>query len=87
MSLTGLKPPGHLSFEGDLATNWRRWYRAYEYYNIAAGASAKPERVQCSLFLHGVRIPSLHRPVPCYLELPEEWAEDCQIGCVVDARD
>ena len=52
MAFSGIKPPGHLSFEGDIATNWRRWYRSYEYYVIATGASGKAERILCSLFLH-----------------------------------
>ena len=52
MALTGLKPPGPLQFEGHLASNWKRWYRAYDHYTIAVGASGKAERVQCSLFLH-----------------------------------
>ena len=52
MALAGIKPPGPLSFEGELAPNWRRWFRAYEYYAIATGAIGKAERVQCSLFLH-----------------------------------
>ena len=52
MSLSGLKPPGPLIMEGDIATNWKKWFRAYEIYATAAGVTAKPERVQCSVFLH-----------------------------------
>ena len=52
MALTGLKPPGNLPMEGDMASNWKRWYRSFEIYSHAAGISTKPERVQCSVFLH-----------------------------------
>ena len=52
MALTGLKPPGELILDKNATTNWTTWIRAFEYYCVASGVSAKPERVQCCLFLH-----------------------------------
>ena len=53
MALTGLKPPGPLSLDGNLALNWKEWFNAYEIYaTAAAGVSGKSERVQCCVFLH-----------------------------------
>ena len=29
-----LKPPQHLSFEGNLAENWKEWLQGFRLYNI-----------------------------------------------------
>ena len=52
MALTGLKPPGPLSLDGNLALNWKEWFNAHEIYATAADVSGKSERVQCCVFLH-----------------------------------
>ena len=52
MALSGLKPPGWLNLQNNMAMNWQAWYDAYEFYAVASGASSKGEKVQCSLFLH-----------------------------------
>ena len=52
MSITGLKPPGPLPMEGDMNSNWKKWHRSFEIYAHAAGVSAKPGHIQCSVFLH-----------------------------------
>ena len=33
--MEGLKPPGELSFVGNVAENWRKWRRAFENYLLA----------------------------------------------------
>lgn len=38
--MDGLKPPGELSFEGNVAENWRRWRRSFENYLLAVNVVA-----------------------------------------------
>ena len=52
MSLSGLKPPGPLNLETDMAMNWNAWYHAFEIYAMATGVANKGEKVQCCVFLH-----------------------------------
>ena len=47
-----LKPPNNLSFEGNLAENWRTWIQKFELYLIATGIEEKSEKVKCATFLH-----------------------------------
>ena len=52
MALLGLKPPGHLNLNENLAANWRSWLSSYEIYATAAGIASKSEKVQTCVFLH-----------------------------------
>ena len=47
-----LKPPTELSFEGNIAENWKRWLQAFEIFLIASGINGKEEKIQCATFLH-----------------------------------
>jgi hypothetical protein len=47
-----LKPPGHLSMEGNLAENWKEWIQGFELYLTATGIGEKAENVQVAIFLH-----------------------------------
>ena len=47
-----LKPPGHLSMEGNLAENWKEWIQGFELYLTATGIGEKAEKVQVATFLH-----------------------------------
>lgn len=47
-----LKPPNSLSFEGNVAENWRTWVQKFELYLIASGLAEKSEERQCATFLH-----------------------------------
>ena len=46
-----LPPPRPLSFEGNLAENWRRWIQQFRLYLSATGSDKKDEKVQCSILL------------------------------------
>nr|XP_022295054.1 uncharacterized protein K02A2.6-like [Crassostrea virginica] len=39
-----LKPPGHLSMEGNLAENWKEWIQGFELFLTATGIGEKPEK-------------------------------------------
>ena len=47
-----LQPPGHLSLQGNLSENWRKWKQRFELYMTASGISDKDERVQSATLLH-----------------------------------
>ena len=47
-----LKPTGELSFEGNLAENWRKWIQSFELFLIASEINEKSEKVQCATLLH-----------------------------------
>ena len=46
-----LHPPKPLSFEGNVAENWRRWIQQFHLYMTTTGGDKKEENVQCSLLL------------------------------------
>ena len=50
--MSGLKPPGQLQMEGNLAKNWKEWGRSFDVYAMATELYKKPEPVQCATFLH-----------------------------------
>ena len=52
MAQHGLKPPGPLLMEDDLATSWESWIQDFEIYSVAAGVATKAEKIQCCVFLH-----------------------------------
>jgi hypothetical protein len=47
-----LKPPGNLSFDGNVSRNYEEWLRSFEFFAIATELSKKGEPVQCATFLH-----------------------------------
>ena len=49
--MDALKQPKSLSFEGNVAKNWRRWIQQFTLYLIANGRDKKPEQVQFSTLL------------------------------------
>ena len=50
--MSGLKPPGQLQMEGNLAKNWKEWGRSFDLYAMATELYKKPEPVQCATFVH-----------------------------------
>ena len=46
-----LPPPRPLSFEGNLAENWRLWIQQFRLYISATGSDKKAEKVQCLILL------------------------------------
>ena len=49
--MEGLKPPKALSFDGNVAENWRRWIQQFRLYLNATGRDKKSEQIQCSTLL------------------------------------
>ena len=47
-----LKPPSELSFEGNIAENWREWEQGFRLYLTATGIDEKSEKIQVATFLH-----------------------------------
>ncbi|KAK3084719.1 hypothetical protein FSP39_017965 [Pinctada imbricata] len=47
-----LKPPSELSFEGNIAENWREWEQGFRLYLTATGMDEKSEKIQVATFLH-----------------------------------
>ena len=50
--MDGFKPPKPLSFDGNLANNWRTWMRELTLYMDATEASSKSDKVQANILLH-----------------------------------
>ena len=50
--MAGLKPPGPLSFQGNVATNWKDWLMSYELYETATELLKKGDEVRYATFLH-----------------------------------
>ena len=50
--MAGIKPPGPLSFDGNIAKNWKDWLRSYEFYECGTELGAKKEEVRYATFLH-----------------------------------
>jgi hypothetical protein len=48
---SGLKPPRAISFEGNVAENWRRWIQHFRLFLNATGRDKKSEEIQCSTLL------------------------------------
>lgn len=47
-----LKPPLHLSMEGNLAENFKEWIQGFDIYLTASGIGEKDEKIQVATFLH-----------------------------------
>ena len=50
--MAGLKPPGHLSLQGNVSKSWKEWIWAYKLYALVAELKKKSEDIQCATFLH-----------------------------------
>ena len=50
--MAGLKPPGPLSFDGNVGSNWQDWLRTYEFYEKATELEKKSNEVRYATFLH-----------------------------------
>ena len=61
--MSGLRPPGPLSLEGNLAKNYADWIREFNVYEIATQLTEKPEIVRCATFLHvaGPQAQAIHQ--------------------------
>ena len=46
-----LRPPKALSFQVNVAENWRRWIKQFRLYMTTTEGDEKEENVQCSLLL------------------------------------
>lgn len=47
-----LQPPSVLSFEGNIAENWKLWEKKFDLFLTASGIAEKSSKVQCATFLH-----------------------------------
>lgn len=65
-----LKPPSHLSFEGNLAENWKEWLQGFRLYLIASGIDEKAGKVQVATFLHVAGVEA--RRIYNTFNIPEE---------------
>ena len=45
------KPPKKLSFEGDVATNWKEWRQMFELYMVAKESTEKPDQTKIAMLL------------------------------------
>ena len=53
-----LKPPNGLSLEGNVASNWKDFKRAWRMYSVASELTKKDEKIQIATFLHVAGIPA-----------------------------
>lgn len=49
-----VKKVENLSMEGDVATNWKRFKRSYEVFEVAAGIATKTNPVKIATFLNAM---------------------------------
>ncbi|XP_065941318.1 retrovirus-related Pol polyprotein from transposon 297 [Magallana gigas] len=79
-----LKPPSHLSFEGNLAENWKEWLQGFRLYLIASGIDEKAGKVQVATFLHVAGVEA--RRIYNTFNIPEEDVDklDVLIQCFQD---
>ena len=54
MDSSGLRIPGPLLLEGNVAENWKRFRQRFELYMDASGSSAKTDRVKTSILLNAI---------------------------------
>ena len=47
-----LSPPEQMSFEGNVAENWRKWKQRFELFLAASGLSEKDDKVQSATLFH-----------------------------------
>ena len=46
-----LKPPGPLSFEGNVAQTWKTWSKAFDFYLVATESDTKSDKIKTSILL------------------------------------
>ena len=46
-----LKPPGPLSFEGNVAQTWKTWRKAFDFYLVATESDTKSDKIKTSILL------------------------------------
>ena len=49
-----LQPPSPLSFEGNIAENWEKWYKKFDIYLKATESESKSDAVKIAILLHTV---------------------------------
>ncbi|XP_061170579.1 uncharacterized protein K02A2.6-like [Saccostrea echinata] len=72
-----LKPPSHLSFEGNLAENWKEWLQGFRLYLIASGIDEKAGKVKVAAFLHVAGVEA--RRIYNTLNSPEDDVEKLDV--------
>lgn len=72
-----LKPPSHLSFEGNLAENWKEWLQGFRLYLVASGIDEKAGKVKVATFLHVAGVEA--RRIYNTFNIPEEDAEKLEV--------
>ncbi|PIK33923.1 hypothetical protein BSL78_29258 [Apostichopus japonicus] len=74
------QPPKPLSFEGNIAENWRKWRQRFELYMTATETDKKDENLQCSVLLHLIGEDALE-----YLTDLRSKANTCEFGTLHDS--
>ena len=46
-----LKPPGPLSFEGNVGQTWKTWRKAVDVYLVATESDTKSDKIKTSILL------------------------------------
>jgi hypothetical protein len=52
MDSTQFKPPGTLSFHGNISENWRRWKQKLDVYMLATESAKKDDEIKVAILLH-----------------------------------
>ena len=87
--MSGLRPPGPLSLEGNLTKNYADWIREFYVYEIATQLTDKPEKVRCATFLHvaGPQAQTIHQTLTFTRdEVNKDWATKTEIQRVLWAK-
>lgn len=74
---TMLQQPAAMSDEGNIATNWREWKSAFDYYLIAIGKETATSREKCALFMHVIG--KCGRDILEELDLDDESKQDYSV--------
>lgn len=53
-SLTALKPPEPLIFDGNVSENWKKWKKKFEIYIMATECSSKSDEIKVAILLHTI---------------------------------
>ena len=72
-----LKPPSQLSFEGNLAENWKEWLQGFRLYLVASGIDEKAGKVKVATLLHVASIEA--RRIYNTFNIPEEVADKLKV--------
>lgn len=52
-----IQQPAPIQQDGNMATNWREWKSAFEYFLIASGKDSASSKEKCALFMHVIGKP------------------------------